>query len=87
MTRIQYRNWIMPESIIKTRKASMSLSLGDVVVLYDSHSDCTATLRAVGFVEDAPEPFEEDILSFSAEVLLRDVTWYSNGFVAVHFLK
>ena len=36
----------MPESMMKTKKASMSLSRGDVSALYEFHSDWMATSRA-----------------------------------------
>ena len=46
MTRIQYRNCAIPESMRKTRNASMNFSLFDVLSEYAVHSDSTAVKDA-----------------------------------------
>ena len=47
VTRIQYRNCTIPESMRKTRNESMNFSLFDVLSEYAFHNDSTA-LAATG---------------------------------------
>lgn len=42
VTRMQYKNCTIPESMRKTRKESMNFSLFDVLSEYAFHSDSTA---------------------------------------------
>lgn len=48
VTSTQYTNCRIPETMRKTRNASMSLSRGEVVSLYAFHRDCTADEAAAG---------------------------------------
>ena len=47
VTRMQYKNWVMPDSMRNTKNASMSLSREDVVSLYALNSVWTALVASV----------------------------------------
>ena len=48
VTRMQYRNWMTPERMRKTRKASMNLSRDGVESMYAVQSDCRANEDGAG---------------------------------------